>query len=395
MRKLWLLGCLNVLGVALGQPPTSCIQDTLVIAPGATPVQLGTIQISWPQFNYGIYTVAPGQLTYTVNNGLVGGSVTPLCLVPTDHSSSFVAYSAHITTGPGVQAIQTYWKIPTNGGPFTLNQVTVNYTPGLNVNINPTQLTTVGGAAGYALTLNSSLIPTWLPEAGGITYCPAGVCNSTGSAWGTSYAVGTGANDLVQLNGSAQLPAVSAALLTNFPNVPTATQLNSACPANQYTNGQTCTQPTFSGISGTVDFGQIAPDVLQKVVVNVSSASYLTINSAPVTLVAAQGAGTLVDVDRVVVDYVYGGTTYAGGGSSGFAYGSSSNFVSCARAGYSNGDVNAFTSNGVMVNSGCGALNTSSLTLNTAFVLTSAAAPTTGNGTFTFIVYYRIISGLN
>lgn len=243
MRKLWFLGCLNVLGVAFGQAPTSCIQDTLVIAPGATPVQLGTIQISWPQFNYGIYTVAPGQLTYTVNNGLVGGSVTPLCLVPTDHSSSFVAYSAHITTGPGVQAVQTYWKIPTNGGPFTLNQVTVNYTPGLNVNINPTQLTTVGGAAGYALTLNSSLIPTWLPEAGGITYCPAGVCNSTGSAWGTSYAVGTGANDLVQLNGSAQLPAVSAALLTNFPNVPTATQLNSACPANQYTDGQTCTQP--------------------------------------------------------------------------------------------------------------------------------------------------------
>ena len=48
-------------------------------------------------------------------------------------------------------------------------------------------------------------------------YPGAGVPNSTGSAWGSSYTVGTGANNLVQLNASGQLPAVSAALLTNFP----------------------------------------------------------------------------------------------------------------------------------------------------------------------------------
>jgi hypothetical protein len=47
-----------------------------------------------------------------------------------------------------------------------------------------------------------------------MTYPGAGVANSTGSAWGTSYTVGTAANNLVQLNGSAQLPAVSADLLT-------------------------------------------------------------------------------------------------------------------------------------------------------------------------------------
>lgn len=42
----------------------------------------------------------------------------------------------------------------------------------------------------------------------------AGVANWNGSAWGTSYTVGTGASNLVQLNASAQLPAVSADLLT-------------------------------------------------------------------------------------------------------------------------------------------------------------------------------------
>ncbi len=61
---------------------------------------------------------------------------------------------------------------------------------------------------------------TWQTYAG-MTYPGAGVANSTGSAWGTSYTVGTAANNLVQLNGSGQLPAVSGANLTNLPgNLP-------------------------------------------------------------------------------------------------------------------------------------------------------------------------------
>lgn len=51
----------------------------------------------------------------------------------------------------------------------------------------------------------------------GMVFPPAGVPNSSGSAWNASYTVGLGANNLVQLSGSSQLPAVSAALLTNFP----------------------------------------------------------------------------------------------------------------------------------------------------------------------------------
>ncbi len=45
-----------------------------------------------------------------------------------------------------------------------------------------------------------------------------GIANYAGSnTWGTSYQVGVAANDLVQLNASAQLPAVSGALLTGIP----------------------------------------------------------------------------------------------------------------------------------------------------------------------------------
>ena len=50
-----------------------------------------------------------------------------------------------------------------------------------------------------------------------MTYPGAGVPNSTGSSWGTSYVVGTAANDLVQLNSSGQLPAVDGSQLTNLP----------------------------------------------------------------------------------------------------------------------------------------------------------------------------------
>jgi hypothetical protein len=59
-------------------------------------------------------------------------------------------------------------------------------------------------------------------------YPSAGVPNSTGSAWGTSYTVGTGANNLVQLNISSQLPAVSGVNLTGL----TATQVGLANVTN-------------------------------------------------------------------------------------------------------------------------------------------------------------------
>lgn len=53
---------------------------------------------------------------------------------------------------------------------------------------------------------------------GSMVYPGAGVPNSTGSAWGTSYTVGTAANNLVQLDGLAKLPAVDGSQLTNLPS---------------------------------------------------------------------------------------------------------------------------------------------------------------------------------
>jgi hypothetical protein len=51
-----------------------------------------------------------------------------------------------------------------------------------------------------------------------MVYPGVGVAVSTGAAWTTSLQVGTSANNLVQLNGSAQLPAVSGVNLTALPS---------------------------------------------------------------------------------------------------------------------------------------------------------------------------------
>jgi hypothetical protein len=107
-----------------------------------------------------------------------------------------------------------------SGTTYSVNQA-VAYNGGLYVAIQ--------GGAGNPPTTSPSY---WVGAAS--NYPAAGVANSTGSAWGTSYAVGNAPNDLVQLNGSGQLPAVSAALLTNFPTL------------NQNTTG------TASNVTGTV-----------------------------------------------------------------------------------------------------------------------------------------------
>lgn len=75
---------------------------------------------------------------------------------------------------------------------------------------------------GYVLASTAAGIRSWVAAGSGSgTVYPSvvGVPYFNGTGWGTSYTVGAAANNLVQLNASAQLPAVSAALLTSFPTL--------------------------------------------------------------------------------------------------------------------------------------------------------------------------------
>lgn len=108
---------------------------------------------------------------------------------------------------------------------------------------NTTEMATVSGTKTtgkqLAFDANGNVVASAsdIGAGGSMVYPGAGVPNSTGSAWDTSYAVGTAANNLVQLNGSAQLPAVSAALLTNFP---TLNQNTTGTAAALAANGTNC-----------------------------------------------------------------------------------------------------------------------------------------------------------
>jgi hypothetical protein len=76
---------------------------------------------------------------------------------------------------------------------------------------------TLGGVkVGARLTITDGVLSADVQTPSGSATYPsaAGVANWGGSAWGTSYTVGTAADNLVQLNASAQLPAVSGAQLT-------------------------------------------------------------------------------------------------------------------------------------------------------------------------------------
>jgi hypothetical protein len=159
--------------------------------------------------------------------------------------------------------------------------------------VNSVTLTASGSASNY---LNASGTYTAV-SSGGMVYPSAGVANSTGSAWGTSYAVGTAANNLVQLNGSAQLPAVSAALLTNFPTFNQNTTGSAASFTGSLsgdvtgTQGATAISPAtvtgkaltgFSASAGTVSATDSILTGINKIVGNIS---------AYVTNLSASGAG--------------------------------------------------------------------------------------------------------
>lgn len=138
----------------------------------------------------------------------------------------------------------------TVAGKLTMNELTANgsnfrrwsipdaLTADLDMRL-PDAVPTEGQIMSFGAPSGGQSLISWLTLGAMATgaYPGAGVPNSTGSAWGTSYTVGTSANNLVQLNGSAQLPAVSAALLTNFP---TLNQNTTGTAAALAANGTNC-----------------------------------------------------------------------------------------------------------------------------------------------------------
>ena len=170
-----------------------------------------------------------------------------------------------------------------------------------------------GAAGGYAPLNASSQVPleslptipyaqtSGVQAALGFTpasYPAAGVPVSTGSTWGTSYAIGTGPGNLVQLNSSSQLPAVSAALLTNWPTF------------NQSTTG------TAAGLNGVLMSG-LATGLVKNT--TSTGAPSIAVDGTDFVSPAALNGGTLpasVTTVATTSNITSGGNVYANNGSS-------------------------------------------------------------------------------
>lgn len=136
----------------------------------------------------------------------------------TNPQGSFATVSARLTTyGTSITTAQTTASSALTAA--SVAQTTANTAVAAASTAQSTANTAVTLAnvaqttANTAVTLANTAQTTANAKA---VYPGAGVPNSTGSAWTTSYSVGTAANDLVQLNGSGQLPAVDGSLLKDI-----------------------------------------------------------------------------------------------------------------------------------------------------------------------------------
>ena len=154
-------------------------------------------------------------------------------------------------------------------------------------------------------------------DLGSATYpSAAGVANWSGSAWGTSYTVGTAANNLVQLNASAQLPAVSAALLTNFPNL----TVNTTGTAGGLSGTPNITVGTISAGAGGMTVDADGDAAFKSVTVTrTTSPSAIDLyegtgggnNKLTLTLSGNLAADATLNADQILVDGDIGSTVQA------------------------------------------------------------------------------------
>jgi hypothetical protein len=127
--------------------------------------------------------------------------------------------------------------------------------------------------------------------------------------------------------------------------------------------------------------------------VTVSNSQLLNLAATPVTLIPAQGTGTLVEVISMVMEYVYVSPAFSGG--SGYSlvaqYGTSG-----ANATQAEPEDLLFSSTAdqmVILSGGGLSLAPSLGTLNTAVVLTAGGAITTGGGSLIVQLTYQVHSG--
>ncbi len=135
---------------------------------------------------------------------------------------------------------------------------------------------------------------------------------------------------------------------------------------------------------------------LRTITVPLTLAQLIASNSVPISVLAAQGAGTLIQVLDWTFDLIRGSAAFVGGGAMGLYLGTDATGV-LASATIAATFFTTFAASHIIYAAGALAVNNSSAILNTGLVMANPTADFTvgtgGSGIVT--VTYRVISGLS
>lgn len=142
-----------------------------------------------------------------------------------------------------------------------------------------------------------------------------------------------------------------------------------------------------AGTTG-IQSSELDQSLLQKAVVTLSAANIIAMNGAPVALIAAQGANTVILVDSIHLQTKPGGTNFTGGGAVSVVYHGTATAVHSATI--PNTTINSGTASNNLLPPPTGVTQAPA---NTGIDITNAtAAFATGNGTAVITVWYAVVT---
>lgn len=146
-------------------------------------------------------------------------------------------------------------------------------------------------------------------------------------------------------------------------------------------------------VANSVATGQLDPTTIQYASVAVSNALTKTLFSVGIQIVAAQGAGTLIEVTSCVLENVYGTAAFTAGGVIQLSYGAGVTIPASATVAAT--FLTSPAAKQVIVLAGALGTNLLSSVGNTAIRLACATQDfATGDGTMVVKVAYRVHAGL-
>ena len=145
--------------------------------------------------------------------------------------------------------------------------------------------------------------------------------------------------------------------------------------------------PSVPG-GGYVQFPDLDPAILQASQVTLTAAQIKALNTTPIMLIPARGAGTIIDIESIVAKLVYGSVAFTGANAieTRFTNGSGAKVAADIGSTFLNGTANAIDHVG-------GVVTELTPVANAAVVLAVPTAnPGAGDSTLVVTAFYRVIT---